>query len=833
MKIYFAFSVITILLLCSCSQKPSVIKVAKAASSSTVGSDLKIEDGITGSASYSPIASWLPAENAESYEVAIGTSTAVNDIKDWINIGSSTMVSLYSITSLLNGEKYFTSVRAVDKNGIKGPVMKGDGWTAIDEYKKSNSSLDFNDIVNSITSDNFGNKYIAGAFSGYNATKVNYVLSLSASGGYLGTPNFGLGFDNGDVKLIKLSSGKFLAYGSFTKYNGMTTTAKMIRLNSDGSIDNTFTLDSSIVSLSYTINKVVIDNSDNTYIGYIDYSGGVTRHLDKLNSDGSINTIFQTNISSKIFDYNAITYLAISSSGKIYSSSSTVTIRINSDGTIDPTFEVDTLYNLSVLELVNGNVLLSGYNPTLYDSTGSLVSVFNSNLVAENLNNSTAGSAVEQADGKIILIGEKNAKLNGIVRINSNGTKDVSFNSNLGSGFNDGSSVQSINLLPNGQILLTGYFNSFNQNPVSKNIIRLNSTGTHDSNFLLNNPGIDSPPNNVIVNFVDSSLVLAGNLTRFGGTVSRSILKIDNSNNPSAFSNSLNFDDAISKIIYTGNSFITIGDFTKINGIARNHIAKLKFDGSLDTVSFNGSGFSPNPYFSEIVYQKDGKILIAGGFIKYNNFSTPSLVRILSDGSRDTSFNVGLGFNGRVDAIAIQDDGKIIASGSFTSYKGIAVSNIIRLFPNGSIDSSFVSGTGFNGGIQKLKFYNKKIIACGIQQEYNGQATSVISMINLDGQIDSDFSLGEIDGMCTDFEVQSNNQILAIGGYYNRSNFDFYLPVYRFNFDGSEDQSFIIKNDNFIGEAYAFLQDLSGKIFLGGSIWQTPNGQRNYFEFHY
>ena len=50
------------------------------------------------------------------------------------------------------------------------------------------------------------------------------------------------------------------------------------------------------------------------------------------------------------------------------------------------------------------------------------------------------------------------------------------------------------------------------------------------------------------------------------------------------------------------------GGFTTIGGVARNYIARLNPDGSLDT------GFNPNAndYVYSIAVQADGKILIGG-----------------------------------------------------------------------------------------------------------------------------------------------------------------------------------------------------------------------------
>jgi len=78
------------------------------------------------------------------------------------------------------------------------------------------------------------------------------------------------------------------------------------------------------------------------------------------------------------------------------------------------------------------------------------------------------------------------------------------------------------------------------------------------------------------------------------------------------------------------------GSFTAYNGTDRNSIARLNSDGSLDTNFNPGTGLTgSNNFVSSIALQSDGKILIGGGFITYNNYTTFHVCRII--GSTDTT----------------------------------------------------------------------------------------------------------------------------------------------------------------------------------------------------
>lgn len=91
--------------------------------------------------------------------------------------------------------------------------------------------------------------------------------------------------------------------------------------------------------------------------------------------------------------------------------------------------------------------------------------------------------------------------------------------------------------------------------------------------------------------------------------------------------------------------------------------------GSLDT-SFNpGSG--TDDLVRGLATQPDSKVIIGGLFESYNGTTVNSIARINTDGSLDTSFNTGTGALG-VRALAVQSDGKVLIGGSFNSYNGTA-----------------------------------------------------------------------------------------------------------------------------------------------------------------
>ena len=92
-------------------------------------------------------------------------------------------------------------------------------------------------------------------------------------------------------------------------------------------------------------------------------------------------------------------------------------------------------------------------------------------------------------------------------------------------------------------------------------------------------------------------------------------------------------------------------------------------------------GTGANNYVNAIAVQSDGKILVGGNFSAWNGTTVGCIVRLNSDGTRDTTFttNNGTGANDNVSAIAVQSDNKILVGGRFTAWNGTTVGSIVRI----------------------------------------------------------------------------------------------------------------------------------------------------------
>lgn len=201
-----------------------------------------------------------------------------------------------------------------------------------------------------------------------------------------------------------------------------------------------------------------------------------------------------------------------------------------------------------------------------------------------------------------------------------------------------------------------------------------------------------------------------------------------------------------------------------------------------------------------------------------------SFVRLNDDGSLDSTYNFDpstgksyAGLNGAIlDAVQLSS-GEIIAVGSFTTFNGQPAPNITALADDGSMDQDFASaiGSGADGIISKIT-YNAalhKILITGSFKHFNGVATAGIAMLNEDGSLDNSFKLRVFGNGVPNFAGQLNNGQIIVSGTFS-------------TYDGIIRQGFIVLNaDGSLAQGYNNIGSFNG--WLDGMIEDTNgSGQR-------
>jgi hypothetical protein len=174
------------------------------------------------------------------------------------------------------------------------------------------------------------------------------------------------------------------------------------------------------------------------------------------------------------------------------------------------------------------------------------------------------------------------------------------------------------------------------------------------------------------------------------------------------------------------------GDFTQVNGVPRQRIARLTDHGSVDMGFDPGSGANA-VVASVAVVGADAKVVIGGQFIQVNGVPRSRIAQLNANGSLDMGFDPGSGTNGGVIGVSTQSDGKVIVGGNFTQVNGVMRNNIARLNTNGSVDTTFDPGSGANNAVYSVPTQTDgKVLIGGGFNQVNGVTRNGIARLNGD-----------------------------------------------------------------------------------------------------
>ena len=238
------------------------------------------------------------------------------------------------------------------------------------------------------------------------------------------------------------------------------------------------------------------------------------------------------------------------------------------------------------------------------------------------------------------------------------------------------------------------------------------------------------------------------------------------------------------------NKTVLVGDFFSYDQSAANCIARANLNGSFDTTFNPGSG--ANDYISCVVLTTNSEVLIGGNFSSYNGSLRNGIALVNTNGSLDNGFNPGAGFNGTVNALALQPDGRILAGGNFTSYNGTPCLYVARLNPDGSLDATFNPAGSLNAAVNAIA------VESGGQVVVGGNFTSAggvpgqdyIARLNADGTFDPGFDPGSgANAAVFALGIQPDGNIV-VGGNFSQINGQSLNNIARLNANGFSDPNF-------------------------------------------
>ena len=672
-----------------------------------------------------------------------------------------------------------------------------------------------------------------------------------------GTFGNGFRFEDGAftaivTALARQSDGRIWAAGQFDRVHG-NTSPTLARLNADGSFDASFSPGSGFSQNGFTINAllrtIVVQPDGRALVGgeFDRYNGAARQGLVRLLPSGALDTSFAASAS------NGVYAIALQNDGKLVIGGGFTSVggfsrscvaRLNADGSVDTSFDP-------------GDGATGGSNVVTIDAIAL------------------------QPDGRMIVVGDfgvfDGVPRERIARLNTDGSLDTSFDP--GSGFDK--VVESLQLQPDGKVLAGGAFRLID-GVQRKRVARLLPSGALDLSF---DPGISTNPIgavSVIRLQADGRVLVGGDFFSWNGLQRANLVRLEANGALDLTYNQgqgVN-DDVWSLLVEPSGSALVAGRFTRVDGRARGGLARLESSGAHAT-SFSPGRGAEQQSIGAIARRADGKLLIAGGFERYNELPANRIALLNADGSVDPSFvadpalrgtvlklalqpsgsmyirgGPDLGFgatpttlvrlnaNGAYDPsfvaataspfspadFVVQPDGKLVIGGLFTTVGGVPRRSVARLLPNGALDLSFDAGAGAeyfpgaNGSVDRILLQpDGKVLVLGSFATFNGTPRSSLVRLNSDGSVDPSFDVGAgpNTGLLLNFALESDGSLL-VSGEFNQFDGQPRSRLVRLNSNGSVDLTSFVAGPGSGANTLVLgmLPQLDGSTILRGQFTQ-------------
>jgi len=479
-------------------------------------------------------------------------------------------------------------------NGVaRGRVARLNGDGSLDATFM-NGMAGVDGTVQSMALEPGGKVVVGGQFSQVHGTSRGQIARLNADGSLdAGFLNGMSGVDQSGVLSVALQpNGKLLIGGRFTTANGVGVN-RIARLNGDGSVDASFgTGAPGPGPFGAAVQAVAPQDDGKAVLGGIFDSEGSPFNIVRVNEDGSLDTGFLDGMAGISGGFGGVHAFAQAPGGKILvggdfryvnGTSRGHLVRLNPDGSIDPTF---------------GNVVL-GIGAASY----------------------AVYSIVLQPDGKVIVGGRfswiNSAFRSGFARLNADGTLDTSF----GSGGGGMGYFYSMALQPDGKILVGGLGFAG----------RRNADGSPDATFQATIGGGGAIVYSVVLQ-PDGKVLIGGTFTQVNGTSRNGIARLHPDGSvDTSFQDGMSGAGSVYSVALRPDGKVLIGGaFDTVNGVSRKRIARLHPDGSLDTTFEDGMGGADDS-IRALALLPDGRVLVGGAFVGVNGVVSPLAARLYGD----------------------------------------------------------------------------------------------------------------------------------------------------------------------------------------------------------
>ena len=413
------------------------------------------------------------------------------------------------------------------------------------------------------------------------------------------------------------------------------------------------------------------------------------------------------------------------------------------------------------------------------NTNGSYDATFNVGTGPDDINN-MCGIYV-QDDDQVMAFGNFSAYngtlRNQIARLGVNGALDAGFAPGVFTNYNSFVTIEAVTKQSDGKYLVGGLFYTLDGNAAGA-VARLNSNGSRDPGFDSTGTKTAGEVSCFVKRNADDEYFVGGYFSSYGPDVRNNLvlIKTDGTNDSALplTTGVIDYNPQIFAISPQTDGKVVVGGlFSSVNGQPHYNLVRLNADGSIDSSFLTTLGASRS--VRAFVRQSSGKLLVAGAFYGFDGVTRASVARLNNDGSPDLTFDAGLGaFINSVNAVTVDSSDNVYVGGGFSTFNGVSRPNLVKLTPNGAVDLTFNPGAGPNSTVNALAppTATAGLVIGGSFNQYNGATANRIARVNATtGALDTAFTTAGGTGF--------NSTVRALtlrgdGSYYAAGNFATY-----------------------------------------------------------
>lgn len=455
---------------------------------------------------------------------------------------------------------------------------------------------------------------------------------------------------NGAVNVLVPQGEKMLVGGVFNTFQPnsattLTSRTAVARLNADGTVDENFdpNPDGAVLAIAVqSDNKILLGGSFTSLTPYFGTTTTQRSRLARVNNDGTLDVTFNP---TPNFDVGAI---AVQADGAVVFGGAFTTVqpgasgptsvrnhlaRVNSDGSLDATFNPDMNDAVSVIKVqADGSLLVGG------------------------------GFSGIQANA-VILVGGAFANISGvsagnIAMLNSSGSVNAAFQVRANG------AVNALMSLSDGSAIVGGAFTTFG-GATRNRLAKLSADASLDSAF---NPNADGAINALALQR-DGKIIVGGSFGNIGGRAQANLARLNADGTVDASFAASGVGVVRALAVQPDGRILVVTSTGTASSLIR-LAATGASDGSAAVATSGGT-------IETLALQADGRIVLGGSFTAIGGSAVARVARLAADLSVDSGFNPAP--NGAITAIAIQADGRMLLAGRFSSVAGTARFGLARV----------------------------------------------------------------------------------------------------------------------------------------------------------